>query len=279
MALQSCIGGVVAASFMLCTETSFQSSQLQIFKHSLEQLQFEDFTLHNACYEVHTMNMTAFSTILQASKHSVEQLQSENFTLRKEIDSLRLGLQAIDASNAYDPSGSTSGAAAVASALLSASGAAGALRPSVFAGGVSASQALGGRTSATGFVGGGSSPGGSLWGSGFGGLLSGAGGARPSVALFSLGGGAAAAGVLPAAVGALSGSGSSSSAGSLNATAARGSVMSAGRASVMTSQQQQSPYAGQAAKVGSAQKVARKPLVGVQSGAGDADTAAAGRAQ
>jgi hypothetical protein len=209
----------------------------------------------------------------------VEQLQSENFTLRKEIDSLRLDLQAIDASNAYDHSASTSGAAAVAGVLLSASGAAGALRPSVFAGGLSASKALGGRTSTTGFVGGGSSPGGNLWGSGFGGSLSGAGGARPSVALLSLGGGGAAVGVLPAAVGALSGNGGSSSAGSLSATGAPGSIMSANRASVMTSQQQQSPYASQAARSGSVQKVARKSLVGVQSGVGDTDTAAAARAQ
>ncbi|WIA19714.1 hypothetical protein OEZ85_005640 [Tetradesmus obliquus] len=83
-------------------------------------------------------------TSLQASKHSVEQLQAENFTLRKEIDSLRIGLQAnLDAGSALDATsgngsstGGMSAAAAAAAALVSASGAAGALRPSVFAGGV-----------------------------------------------------------------------------------------------------------------------------------------------
>uniref|UniRef100_A0A383VSA4 Uncharacterized protein n=1 Tax=Tetradesmus obliquus TaxID=3088 RepID=A0A383VSA4_TETOB len=218
-------------------------------------------------------------TSLQASKHSVEQLQAENFTLRKEIDSLRIGLQAnLDAGSALDAAsgnGSSTGgvSAAAAAALLSASGAAGALRPSVFAGGVSASKALGGRTSATGFVGGGSSPGGSFWGSGFGGSVSAGGAARPSVALLSLSGGAAAGVGLPAAVGGSSSNSSSSNGGLLSAVGARRS--SAGRASVLAAQ---SPYASQGLKAAAAQKTAHKSQVGLQSRAADVDTAA-GRAQ
>jgi hypothetical protein len=115
--------------------------------------------------------------------------------------------------------------------------------------------------------------------------VSAAGAARTSVALLSLGGGTAAGVGLPAAVGAISGTAGSSSSGGggsssgssrlTSAVAARGSIMSAGRASVCVSQQQPSPYANQAAKAASVQKAARKSQVGLQSGAVEADTAAA----
>lgn len=185
---------------------------------------------------IHSLLDTSFvfSTILlQASKRSVEQLQADNFVLRKEVDSLRIGMQALNMSRAFEA------AAAVSGAVEPVSAGAAALRPSIFGGGLSATKALGGRLSGTGStaagsigVGGTGSLSGSVWGS-----MSGSGGIRSSVALLSLTGSqgpfGASAPALPAAGGLLSGSSNGGGGGGF----ARASVSAAGgRASMMAAQ-------------------------------------------